>query len=129
MPTSDLAEARRLLEQAEAEKDPARKFAALEEGFEILEALATERTISNAELNVIRNVRHSAIRRLLKQLTQMPEIDLGSWLDYVRLLVTRFDAEVHSALENDKSLKDGYSKFVSLWGEEFLDILQRSKPG
>lgn len=128
MPTSDLVEARHLLEQAEAERDPARKFSALEEGLALLEALADDRTISEADRRIVQNVRHSSVRRLLKQLTQMREVDPGVWLDYVLLLVLRFDAEVDAALKSDESLEEGYRKFVLRWGPEVVEMLRRDKP-
>jgi hypothetical protein len=124
MSTSDLIEARHLLEQAEAERDPARKFAALEEGLELLEALADDPTTAAAERQIIRNVRKSSIRRLLEQLTQMRGIDPGAWLDYVLLLVLRFDAEVQAVLKADESLAEGYQKFILFWGPEVVKMLQ-----
>src|SRR5690348_7273275 len=102
MPTSDLVEARHLLEQAEAETDPSHKFAALEEGLELLEAMADDRSISDGDRQIMQNVRHSSIRRLLKQLVQMRDVDPGVWLNYVLLLVLRFKPEVDAAIKADE---------------------------
>lgn len=127
MPSSDVAEARRLLEQAESEGDPARKFAALEEGLELLEALADDSATSEVDRILVQNLRTASIRHLLRQLAEMRNVDAGAWLDYVRLLVTRFHAEVGAALDNDETLREGYRRFVSRWGEEFLEILKRDR--
>src|SRR6266446_4142616 len=126
MPSSDLGEARRLLEQAERETNPARKFAALEEGIDLLETYAAESEVPDLERSRSSNLRHSHIRRLLKQLIELRGIQFDVWFDYIKLLLLRLEPDVKAILEEDASLKDGYSKFTSLWKDELLEALQRS---
>lgn len=125
MSTSDLDEARRLLEQAEHEADPERKFAALEQGIDLLDAYASDPSVSDQQQNYALNFRRSNVRRLLNQLVHMRNIQFGAWLNYIKLLLLRLEADVQAVLEEDTSLKDKYGEFVSLWEDELMDLLQR----
>ncbi len=77
MPSSDLAEAQGLLERAERETDAARKFAALEEGIDLLEAYVDNTDVSDFERTRAMNLRRTNVRRLLSQLVDMRNIQLN----------------------------------------------------
>ena len=126
MPSSDLGYTRRLLEQAERETDPARKFASLEEALDVLDDYIANAATSDPDRTYANNLRRSNVRRLLKQLVEMRGIQFDIWSSYIRLFLLRLEPEVKAILENDASVKSGYSDFVSLWKDELLDLLQRS---
>lgn len=126
MPSSDLGDTRRLLEQAECETDPVRKFAALEEALDFLDDYIADLATSDLERTYANNLRRSNVRRLLKQLVEMRGIQFDVWFSYIRLLLLRLEPEVKAILEEDPSLKSDYSEFVALWKDELLDLLQRA---
>ena len=127
MSSSDLDEARRLLEQAERETDPERKFAALEEGIDILDTYASDPTVSDQQRNYASNFRRSNVRRLLNQLVQMRNIQFSAWFNYIKILLLRLKADVQAVLNEDASLKVKYSEFVGLWKNELMELLQKSE--
>ena len=124
MSSSDLDEARRLLEQAEREGDPERKFAALDEGIDILEAYAADPSVSDQQRTYASNFRRSNIRRLLNQLVDMRDLQFHAWLNYIKLLLLRLETDVKAILEEDPSLQDRYDEFVGLWRDELMELLQ-----
>jgi hypothetical protein len=126
MSSSDVDEARRLLERAEREVDPKRKFVALEEGINILDEYASDTSVFDQQRNYALNLRRSSIRRLLNQLDEMRSIQFYDWLHFIALLI-RFETDLKAVLEEDASLKDKFSRFFSLWNDELMELSQRSK--
>src|SRR5882762_1570992 len=121
MVSSDIDEARRLLTQAESEINPARKLAALEEGIDLLESLVAKADCPASDRTLAHNLRHSSIRRLLKQLVNLRNIQFTVWFGYVQLLLLRLESDVKTILEEDASLKEGYVAFVKTWRDELLE--------
>lgn len=124
--SSDLDEARRLLEQAEREVDPKRKLAALKEGIYILDEYASDPSVSDQQRNYALNFRRSNVRRLLDQLVEMHDIQFYEWFGFNALLI-RFETDLKAVLEEDASLKDKFSRFFSLWNDELMERSQRSE--
>jgi hypothetical protein len=116
-----LTEARGLFEQAEGETVPSRKFAALEEAFELVDLVQGDLSLPRSDQELAENMRHSNIRRLLGQLVEMRAIQFGDWFDYIQLLLMQND--VKTALEEDPSLNAGYQDFVAIWKDELIEAL------
>ncbi len=114
-----LTEARGLFEQAEGETDPLRKFAALEEAFELIDMVLDDASLPLSDQKLATNMRHSNIRRLLGQLVEMRAIQFDDWLNYIKLLLSQH--EVKTVLEEDPSLKKDYQDFVAIWKDELIE--------
>lgn len=115
-----LDEARRLLQAAEAEADPERKLAALEEALDLLEE------VENTTL--AGNLRRSYTRRLIVQLVQLRKVDVLTWFDYARVLLVRLQPEVASALQEDPELKRRHEEFLALWPVDAARALKGDSP-
>lgn len=114
----DLDRARKLLELAEREVNPERKFMALEEGVNILNEYAYDQSVSNQERDYALNLRRSNVRRLLNQLIEMPSIELIEWFRFSHLLMVRLEIDVKAVLEEDTSLKKKLGWFINLWEDQ-----------
>jgi len=112
-----LDEARSLLAQAEAERDPARKLAHLEEAVDLLDEVQS--TLS-------RNLRRSYTRRLLSQLVQFRSADVVTWFDYAQFLLQRLGSDVEALLVEDAALKAAYDDFMALWPVDVQQVLRRT---
>ena len=120
----DIAEARALFEKAERETNPALKAQALEEVIVLLDSCDPD-DITEAQAQLIANVRLANARRLLVQLVGMSSVSMDAWLDYVRLLVEELRPEVGRLIEADAALKKNYERFI---GPEFAQALQKRDP-
>lgn len=122
-----LTDVRRLFERSESETDPSRKFAALEEALEIVDLVLEDLSLSQSDIELAANLRHSNIRRLLRQLVGMRGIQFDDWFNYIDLLLLRHAGEVENVLNEDSSLKEGYQAFVSIWKDELIEALELAK--
>ena len=124
MSSSDLDEARRLLEQAEREVDPKRKLAAFKEGIYILNEYAYDPSVLDQQLNYALNLRRSNVRRLLNQLVELRNIQFDDWVAFILFLLFRLETDVKAVLDEDASLNDKYKKFVGLWKDELMELFE-----
>lgn len=122
-----LTEARGLFEQAENETEPLRKFAALEEAFELVDLVLEDLSLSQSDKMLATNLLHSNIRRLLGQLVAMRGIQFSDWCDYIYLLLVQHNHEVKTVLDEEPSLKQGYQAFVAIWKDEFIEALENAQ--
>jgi hypothetical protein len=122
---TDLEEARSLLAQADNERDPVRKLAALEEALDLLELVEEDSPEGAKEKTLARNLRRSYTRRLLTQLVQLRSVDLLTWFDYAQFLLVRLRKDVDAILLDDPGLKASYDQFLALWPVDVLDVLKR----
>ena len=122
---TDLEEARSLLAQADAERDPVRKLAALEEALDLLEVVDEDSPEGAKEKTLARNLRRSYTRRLLTQLVQLKSVDLLTWFDYAQFLLIRLRKDVDAVLADDPALKVSYDQFLALWPVDVVDVLKR----
>ena len=125
MPNPDVEEARSLLAHADAERDPVRKLAALEEALDLLDVVEEDSSEGSQEKTLARNLRRSYTRRLLTQLVQLKSVDLLTWFDYAQFLLLRLQKDVESLLLDDPGLKASYDQFLALWPVDVLDVLKR----
>jgi len=122
-----LKEIRDLFDRAERESDPQRKVADLEDALDLLEDLREEAEQSSpADQSLIRNLRRSNTRRLLSQLIGMRNVQFDAWFGYLSLLIFRLGPEMDALLKEDEDLRRAYLAFVSLWGPEAIDVLQKA---
>jgi hypothetical protein len=124
-PDPDVEEARSLLAHADAERDPVRKLAALEEALDLLDVVEEDSPEGSQEKTLARNLRRSYTRRLLTQLVQLKSVDLLTWFDYAQFLLLRLQKDVESLLLDDPGLKASYDQFLALWPVDVLDVLKR----
>lgn len=117
-------EIRRLFESAEAESEPERKFSYLEEALDFSDDFIADNP-GASDLTVIRNVRQSHLRRLVAQLSDMRNIDIAVWFNYITLFLLRVKPEVEAVLAADKSLASSYRAFMDLWRDELLAAAER----
>jgi hypothetical protein len=122
---TDLEEARSLLAQADAERDPVRKLAALEEALDLLEVVEEDSPESSKEKTLARNLRRSYTRRLLTQLVQLKSVDLLTWFNYAQFLLIWLRKDVDVILADDPALKVSYDQFLALWPVDVVDVLKR----
>ena len=125
MADPDVEEARSLLAHADAERDPVRKLAALEEALDLLDVVEEDSPKGSQEKTLARNLRRSYTRRLLTQLVQLKSVDLLTWFDYAQFLLLRLQKDVESLLLDDPGLKASYDQFLALWPVDVLDVLKR----
>lgn len=125
MPQPDLAAIRSLFERAEAESDPSRKFAALEEAFDLVDLAVGDSNLPQVEKALAENLCHAHIRGLLKQLIGMQGIRFDQWENYIRLLILERQTTVDAVLAEAPDLQEGYQAFLRLWRDEFLDKIER----
>jgi hypothetical protein len=122
----DIANARRLFEKAERETDPELKAHALEEALTLLSSCDPDE-ISDAERELIANLRLAHTRRLLGQLVGLTAVSMDAWFEYVRLLLGELNAEVQRLTESDAGLKEKYARFLKLWGSGVAEILRKQQ--
>jgi hypothetical protein len=122
---TDVEEAKSLLAHADAERDPVRKLAALEEALDLLEVVEEDAPEGAKEKTLARNLRRSYTRRLLTQLVQLKSVDLLTWFDYAQFLLVRLRKDVESLLLEDPALKASYDQFLALWPVDVADVLKR----
>ena len=120
----EIATARSLLERAERETDPELKAYALEEALGIL-ATSDPETISESDQKLISNLRTAHTRLLLQQLVSLRNVRMDAWFDYIRILLVDLKSEVQTLTANDAQLRENYERFMSLWGRELADLLER----
>jgi hypothetical protein len=114
-----------LLERAEREPDPELKAHALDEALTLLASCDPDE-ISDAERQLISNIRAAHTRRLLVQLVALRSVSMDAWFDYVRLLFGELREEVELLVANDAQLRENYEQFIRLWGPEMAEILRRA---
>lgn len=124
----DVLEARDLLSEAEGEADPDQKAQQLEKAIDLLDAYEAEHPeASESTLTFVTNIRHSHTRRLLVQLLSLKRVDIVTWLQYMKLLVTRLKSEVDFAIAQDPTLCMNYNEFLRVWDDVLRDELERRR--
>ena len=124
----DVIEARRLLENAEKEGNPERKFNELKEGIDLLELYLDDNPESSEELTTfITNIRRAHTRRLLSQILSIKKIDFETWLQYIVFIITKLKNEVEFVTEQDPELKKNYDEFHHVWSDVLQEILEQYK--
>ena len=122
----DIAGARELLEKAERETNPELKAAALDEALALLGSLDPDE-ISDAQRQLIANLRLAHTRRLLVQLVSLSSVSMDAWFDYVHLLFGELKREVERVTAHDAGLKESYVRFINLLGPDVAKLLQRTR--
>ena len=108
---NDILEARSLLEKSASAVDPELKDKLLIEAVDVLNSIDID-SVSDKDKIIIKNIRLSYTRSILKQLSYIGDIDEpSSWL-YLYILSTEFKPEVDSCLELDKALKEKFREVV-----------------
>lgn len=122
----DIAGARELLEKAERETNPELKAAALDEALALLGSLDPHE-ISDAQRQLIANLRLAHTRRLLVQLVSLSSVSMDAWFDYVDLLLRELSPEVARLTAGDAELEANYARFIELLGPDVAEILRRRR--
>ena len=126
---AEIQEIRDLFDRAERESDPRRKYAALEEALDLLDASE----LSQSDRSLVRNLRRSNTRRLLSQLVATGDVHFDVWFSYLSLLFFRLGPEVDALLKEDETVRVAYYAFIGLGGSEAVEalenILAKSKDG
>jgi len=126
----EMKEARALLEQAERATDPEMKERALREALDILDSYEEDHPdTKSAERTVLINLRRSHTRRLLDQLLTIRNVEFGTWVKYVILLMLRLKSDVESVLQERPELRKKYDEFKSIWRNELLEVVKRLPAG
>jgi hypothetical protein len=123
----DIADARALFEKAERETDPERKAHALDEAIALLASCDPD-DATDAETNLIANLRLAHTRRLLVQLIGLTSVSMDAWFEYIRLLMGELNPEVERLARADPELRKNYARFLELWGPEIAEILRAQEP-
>ena len=120
----DIASARALFQKAEREADPELKAHALDDALALLASCDPD-DVSDAERELIANLRLAHTRQLLAQLVSLTSISMDAWFDYVGLLFGEVRGEVELLVGNDAQLRENYDRFIGLWGKGLAEILKR----
>jgi hypothetical protein len=123
----DVDEARSLLAQADAERDPEKKLGTLEEAIDLLDLVAEEAPEGSREKTLAANLRRSYARRLLAQLVELRSADLLMWFGYAQFLLERLGDEVEALLEEEPGMRTAYETFFALWPVDVRALL--NEPG
>lgn len=119
--TTDIAEARALLEKAERESDPEQETHHIEEALGLLE------TVDDAtpqEKTLISNLRTSYARRLLTRLPRLESVSFDVWLFYYGVMV-QLAREIRVLTAADPALEERRKQFLSVWGPDILAELEK----
>jgi len=119
--TTDIAEARSLLEKAERESDPEQETHHIEEALGLLE---TVDDATPAQKQLISNLRTSYARRLLTRLPRLESVPFDVWLFYYGVMV-RLAREIEALISADPALEDRRKQFLSAWGPDILAGLEK----
>ena len=122
----DIAGARELLEKAERETNPELKAAALDEALALLGSLDPDE-ISDAQRQLIANLRLAHTRRLLVQLVSLSSVSMDAWFDYVDLLLGELSPEVARLTAADADLEANYTRFMALLGPGVAEHLRKRR--
>jgi hypothetical protein len=112
--------AARLFEQAEAEAEPSRKFAALYEALELIELVLHDLHLPAVDHVFAKSLSRANIHKLMSQLVVMHGMDSEAWFKYIELLFIRSETEVISVLAEDASLMTGYEALMDAWRGRLL---------
>ena len=123
----DIAEARALFEKAERETDPERKAHALDEAIALLASCDPDE-VSDAESQLIANLRLAHTRRLLAQLVGLTSVSMDAWFEYVGLLIGELKPEVERLTQADPDLRKNYAQFLELRGADVAEMLRGQQP-
>ena len=123
----DIAEARALFEKAERETDPQRKAHALDEAIALLASCDPDE-MTDAQTQLIANLRLAHTRRLLAQLVGLTSVSMDAWFEYVGLLIGELKPEVERLTQADPDLNKNYAQFLELWGPDVAEILRGQQP-
>ena len=119
----DIAGARELLENAERETNPELKAQSLEEALALLASLDPDE-VSDAQRQLIANLRLAHTRRLLAQLVSLSSVSMDAWFDYVDLLLGELRPEVARLTASDAELEANYARFIEMLGPGAAEILR-----
>jgi hypothetical protein len=122
----DIAGARELLENAERETNPELKAQSLEEALALLASLDPDE-VSDAQRQLIANLRLAHTRRLLAQLVSLSSVSMDAWFDYVDLLLGELRPEVARLTASDAELEANYARFIEMLGPGAAEILRRGR--
>lgn len=120
--TTDIAEARALLERAERESDPELECEHIEEALILLET-AEDPTPQQEE--VIANVRTAYARRFLGRVSRLKKSTFETWSYYLAIL-EKLQPEIDALAAEDPQLAEYRREFVAMWGAEVEAALERS---
>ena len=122
MPAStEISEARALLERAERESDPEQETRHIEEALLLLEMAENP---TREETGLIANLRMSHARRLLTKVPKLKSASFEVWLFYFNVLVTLV-GEVEALTAGDPDLAANRQEFVAMWGPEVLAAIEK----
>ena len=122
----DIAGARERLENAERETHPELKAQSLEEALALLASLDPDE-VSDAQRQLIANLRLAHTRRLLAQLVSLSSVSMDAWFDYVDLLLGELRPEVARLTASDAELEANYARFIEMLGPGAAEILRRGR--
>jgi hypothetical protein len=122
----DIAAARELLEAAERETNPELKAQSLEEALAVLGSLDPDE-VSDAQRQLVANLRLAHTRRLLAQLIDLSSVSMDAWFDYIDLLLGELSAEVARVTASDPHLEANYARFIELLGPGVAEHLRKRR--
>ena len=121
---SEIEEAISLLRDAEKTKNPKEKIRDFEEGFEIIDTYLKENpSIPEAILKRINNTKKSYSRVLLAQLPACMGVDIGTWIECVKIMAVYIKNEIEEVKTEVPTLRDNEDAFLQLWKDEIINLL------
>ncbi len=83
--------------------------------------------VTDAQRQLIANLRLAHTRRLLVQLVSLSSVSMDAWFAYVDLLLGELSPEVSRLTESDADLEANYARFIELLGPGVAKLLKRPR--
>lgn len=119
----ELKEAVNLLKEFEKSDSHRIKTRTFSDAIDLLRDYVEE-SPDSSHLDFIENIRTSYTRILLQQLNSISQIEIEDWYNYFAP-VSKVQSEVTKILSENPILKDGFTNFISIWKEEFLEFINQ----
>jgi hypothetical protein len=122
--STEITEARALLEKAERESDPELETHHIAQALKLLETCLDEEA-SPQERAFVANIRMSFARHFLGRLPKLKRLKFDVWWRYFMILIP-LQAEVRELVKTDSRLCENHNEFVAVWREDVLRALKKN---
>ncbi|MBW1989945.1 MAG: hypothetical protein JRI97_10425 [Deltaproteobacteria bacterium] len=123
----EIEEAKDRFEKAEVLTDPNKKAEELNEGLDLIELYLEDNPNCSPDIKqYIKNLKRAHTRVLLRQLTELPEVDMETWINYIILFAIKLKDVVDYVTKNDDYLRKIHDEFWEIHRDEFIKLARRA---
>ena len=124
---SEIAEARKLLRQFELIEKHKERLQKFKEALDLLNSCIEENECAKAS-QVALNLKTTYLKKLLAQLPSLNTLDIDDWSAYAMFLLLKVQKDTEAIFEKDKTMESEYHKFINIWINEFIHLLEDHLP-